>query len=430
MLRTFFFIPTEIAGRPLFGFGLLLAAWAVFSVAWMVYWARRQGWNADTWGYVPFLLLVGAVIAWVLPAVCEPDHGLPIRGYGTMMLLAVVAGTLLTVSRAKRVGLDPDVIFSLAFWMLLPGIVGARAFYVIEYWQSQYWPAYTEPGGGLGPLLGAIVNVSKGGLVVYGSFFGGVAGLIAFAMKYRLSALALADLIAPGMFLGLAIGRVGCLLNGCCFGAVCDGPLSITFPPDSPPYSNQVIRGQMVGFTLSGNPNAEPRILHVRPGSAADRAGLKPSELLRGINGFRTFTCEQAYWALDEAFREKRPLQIEIEGRALIEIPAVDPPKRSLPVHPTQIYSQIDALAICLLLLFFDRFRRRDGALLALALSIYPVSRFFIEMLRTDEAAVFGTGLSIAQNVSSALLVFAAGLWCYILWRPPVLHFSPRGKGG
>ena len=115
---------------------------------------------------------------------------MPIRGYGVMIMLAVIAGTSLAAWRAKRVGLDPDLMFSLVFWMLVPGIIGARAFYVIEYWKPQYWPAYTDPGGGLGPLLAAIVNIAKGGLVVYGAFFGGVAGVLLFVRKHRLPLLA------------------------------------------------------------------------------------------------------------------------------------------------------------------------------------------------------------------------------------------------
>ena len=169
--------PPKLAGYPVFGFGLLLAVWAVASVGLLAWLAWRQGFNADTWGYVPILLLIGAIIRWVLPAVCEPQ-GLPIRGYGVMIMLAVIAATSLAAWRAKRVGLDPDLMFSLVFWMLVPGIIGARAFYVIEYW-PEYWPAYTDPGGGLGALLGDIVNMAKGGLVVYGAFFGGVAGLAA-----------------------------------------------------------------------------------------------------------------------------------------------------------------------------------------------------------------------------------------------------------
>ena len=99
---------------------------------------------------------MAAVIVWVLPGICEPPHGLPIRGYGMMILLAVVAGTGLAVWRGQRAGIDPEVIVSLAFWMMLPAIVGARAFYVTEYWSESYWPVYGERG--LPALLLAVVT--------------------------------------------------------------------------------------------------------------------------------------------------------------------------------------------------------------------------------------------------------------------------------
>ncbi len=433
MCQTLFFIPPEFAGWPVFGPGLLLAVWAVASVVLLAWLVRRQGFNADTWSYVPILLLIGAIIGWVLPALCE-RQGLPIRGYGVMIMLAVIAAVSLAAWRAKRWGLDPDLIFSLAFWMLVPGIIGARAFYVIEYW-SDYWRWYTDPNGGLGPFLGEVINVAKGGLVVYGAFFGGVAGLLLFVRRERLPLLALADLIAPSLALGLAIGRIGCLMNGCCYGAVCDYPWAVTFPagrpPDyTPPYRAQVERGQMYGFTLSGNPQAEPRVLAVRPDSPADRAGLKPGDRLQSINGDKLAATEHAYWALLRAFGQRQPLRMQVAGRPEITLPAIEPPERSLRVHPTQIYSVIDGLALCLLLLVFDRFHRRDGELFALLISIYPITRFFIESLRTDEAAVLGTGMSISQNVSLLVFVCAAALWFHILRRPPQMAFSAKNRGG
>ena len=97
---------------------------------------------------------------------------------------------------------------------------------------------------------------------------------------------------------------------------------------------------------------------------------------------------------------------------------------RSLPVHPTQLYSTIDALILCLLLLVYDRFRRRDGALTALMMTIYPITRFLIENIRTDEAAIWGTGLHISQNISLGLLAVAICLWIYILRRPAKLAFG------
>jgi phosphatidylglycerol:prolipoprotein diacylglycerol transferase len=431
MCQTLFFIPSHFAGWPVFGFGLLLAVWAIGGVALLAWLVRRQGLSADTWSYLPILLLIGAIIAWVLPALSEPQ-GLPIRGYGVMIMLAVVAAVSLAVWRAKRLGLDPDMIFSLAFWMLVPGIVGARVFFVIEYWPD-YWHWYNDPNGGLATFLGEVVNVAKGGLVVYGAFLGGMAGLLLFIRRGRLPLLALADLIAPSLALGLAIGRIGCLMNGCCYGAVCDYPWAVTFPagkaPEyTPPYRAQVERGQMYGFTLSGKSTEEPRVLSVHPSSPAERAGLKRGDRLQSINGEKLSANEQAHCALARAFHERQPLRIEVAGRTEITLPAIAPPPRSLPVHPTQIYSFIDGLLLCLVLLVFDRFHRRDGAVFALLISIYPITRFLIESLRTDEAAILSTGMSISQNVSLLVFACAAGLWFYILRRPPELAFSAKKR--
>ncbi len=438
MLQTLFYIPAEVAGCPMFGVGLLLAVWAVASIVLLIFLARRQGFNADTWGYVPILLVVGAIIRWVLPYISEP-RGLPIHGYGVMMLLAILSATLLAAHRARCVGVDPDAIFSLLFWMLVPGLVGARAFFVIEYWRD-YWPCYTDPNGGFWSLVGSVLNITKGGLVVYGSFVGGMAGALWFARKYRLPVLALADLIAPSLMLGLAIGRIGCLMNGCCFGAVCDHCWAITFPanqpPDyTPPYRAQVDRGLMYGFRLSSDPASKPRVLAVVANSPASRAGLKRGDLLQSINGAALPADPQdpptgcAYAALEKAFFKVEPLKIGLSDGRTVTVPAIDPPQRSLPVYPTQIYSMIDALLVCLLLLAYDRFRRRDGELFALMLTISPVARFLEECFRSDEAAVFGTGMSISQNVSLALLLCAAALWFYVLRQPRGLAFR-KGESG
>jgi phosphatidylglycerol---prolipoprotein diacylglyceryl transferase len=433
MCQTLFHIPATVAGYPVFGFGLLLAFWAVASVITLLVLARRQGFNADTWGYVPILLLIGAIIVWLLPAICEKSRsgallGLPIRGFGMMNLLAVVSGTLLAAWRAKRVGLNPDLIFTLVFWLLIPGIIGARSFYVIEYWNRDYWPMYAGKGGNLGALLGSVLNLTQGGLVVYGSFFGALLGLLLFVRKYRLPLLAVADLIAPSMFLGLAIGRVGCLLNGCCFGAVCDHPHSwdLQFPANSPVYDAQARRGQMYGFDVGDNPDAKPcLVLKVDPDSLADRAGLKKRDLLLRINGQRIDKVEDAQRALARALLEEEPLIIRAEGRPPITVQAISPaPTQSRPVQPSQPLSTIDALLLCLLLLAYDPFRRRDGELFALMMSIYPITRFLIEGLRSDEAAVLRTGMSIGQCVSLLLLVCAVVVWQYVLRQPKGLAFS------
>ena len=85
-----------------------------------------------------------------------------------------------------------------------------------------------------------------------------------------------------------------------------------------------------------------------------------------------------------------------------------------MPLHPTQIYSSINAGFLAWLLWSWYPTRRRDGEVVLLLLTIYPVSRFLLEIIRTDEAAIFGTGLSISQNMSLGMLAVAALGW--IMW--------------
>jgi phosphatidylglycerol:prolipoprotein diacylglycerol transferase len=245
-----------------------------------------------------------------------------------------------------------------------------------------------------------------------------------FAYKYKMPALALADLMAPCMLLGLAFGRLGCLMNGCCYGGICNLPWAITFPPQSFAYLSQVERGQMYGFRLSGDPNAAPVLLAVETDSPAGRAGLKPGERLQKIDGMAISTAGEARDYLIENFQKKEPLTIETSGRPAVELPAVDIPHRSLPVQPTQIYSAIDAILICLLLLVAEPFFSRDGELFVLGISIYAVTRFLIEILRCDEAPISGTGMTVSQNISLALLILVVGFWFYVLRRPKGKAFS------
>ena len=68
------------------------------------------------------------------------------------------------------------------------------------------------------------------------------------------------DVIAPSMVLGLAIGRLGCLLNGCCYGGQCDLPWAMTFPYGSPPYADQIRHGQLPwlhGLKVDLHPDAQ-----------------------------------------------------------------------------------------------------------------------------------------------------------------------------
>ena len=142
MLQDLCHIPHQWLGLPVFGAGWMLILWAIVSALLLAYLWRRQGWNADTRSYLPLLLLMGLLIWLVLPRLEGVGDGgavkgLPIRGYGVMLLLGVLAGVGLAIREARRVGLDPDMVVSLCFHLFVFGILGARLFYVIEYWEPR-----------------------------------------------------------------------------------------------------------------------------------------------------------------------------------------------------------------------------------------------------------------------------------------------------
>jgi phosphatidylglycerol---prolipoprotein diacylglyceryl transferase len=414
VLQTLFHIPEQIAGVPMFGFGLLLAIWAVASIGLLGWLGWRQGFTADTWGYVPVLVIIGAAILWVLPHISEPGEGLPVRGYGVMLLSGVVCGTALSAWRGRRRGVDPEQIVTLIFWGFVPGIIGARLFFVIEYW-PQFIKFDAHHVLSLKDTLIALIDMTMGGLVVYGSLIGGLLGMVAYMIKERLRVLATFDIVAPGMLLGLALGRVGCFLNGCCFGGPCDLPWAVTFPAGSLPYVYQVEHGELFahGIKLAGRDGDLPTIAAVEPGSPAERQGFQPGQRVESVNGHRVASVGEAEEAI-EVVRPGTPISISVAGG-----PSISAVARSEPVHPTQLYSVIDATLLCLFLLAYDPFRRRDGELIALLLTIYPTARFLMEMIRTDEAGILGTGLTIGQLVSLAMLVAAAALWTWLIKTQP-----------
>jgi phosphatidylglycerol:prolipoprotein diacylglycerol transferase len=416
---TLFHIPAQFAGVPIFGFGWLLLVWALICIAFSVWLLRRPDGRREIVGYIPFFFIVAAVFAFLLPNIVEyapsgKPIGLPIRGYGVMLMLATVSGVALAAYRAWQVGIDPEVIYSLAFVMFIGGILGARLFYILEYWnqfviftprQAIDWPA----------TFWAIVNVTKGGLVVYGSFLLGVPAGIWFCRSRDLPVLAIGDIIAPSLLVGLALGRIGCFLNGCCFGGIClTADYAVTFPADSPPYIQQEEYGWDSGLWLTEK-NGHVLVAYVDPQGPAKLAGLKPGDEVTAVNGAKVNSLSEARQRLLEG---KTSYEVETaDGRVLRWLSAKGPP-RSVPVHPTQLYAAIDAGLLALVLWFFFPYRRHDGEVFALLVTVHPISRFLLEMIRSDEPGQFGTGWTISQWISLGLVAAGIGMWIYIEQRP------------
>ncbi len=413
MWQTLFVIPRQIAGIDVFGFGWLLGIWAVVSAALLARSWRRHGWNSESSSQLGSALVVGLVIALLMPYLMDEYHdGLAIRGYGTMLLLAVLAGIGLTIYRARRVGLNPEIIFSLGTWLFIWGILGARLFYIIEY-----WPKFQKAT--LVQTVFAMINLTQGGLVVYGSLLAGGAALVVFIYKNRLPGLALSDLIAPGVVLGVGLGRLGCFLNGCCYGGLSDLPWSVQFPRETPAFIDQVEHGALYvhGLIFEGSGSQSPVIERVEPDSPAQRQGLEPGQRVVAVGGVAVHSVEQAQARLLATFGQGRKVEVAVADDPLVKSWTITgPPPVSRSVHPAQLYSFFDALLLCSLLLIYEPFKRRDGELTALVLTLHPVSRFLLEIIRVDESPVFGTGMSISQNISIAIFAVGVGLWIYLFW--------------
>jgi phosphatidylglycerol:prolipoprotein diacylglycerol transferase len=121
---------------------------------------------------------------------------------------------------------------------------------------------------------------------------------------------------------------------------------------------------------------------------------------------------------LRSSLERQNALHIGLANGKSIEIAAAPMPPRSRPVHPTQLYSAIDAGLLGWLLWAQYPFRRRDGETIALLLMLHPISRFLLEVIRTDEPDVFETGMSISQNISILLLACGLALWWYLSKQP------------
>ncbi|MEX2027066.1 MAG: prolipoprotein diacylglyceryl transferase family protein, partial [Pirellulaceae bacterium] len=375
MRTTLFVIPHELFGLPVFGVGWLLIAWLILCGVTLALVIRRQGWNADTASYLPLQIVIAALIVFLMPrleVVSEKGVplGLPIRGFGIMMALAAVSAVGLGLYRARKMGLDPDAIMALAMWMFIPGILGARLFYIVQYWEEFARPTTRE-------TLLAFLNFTSGGLVMYGSVIVGFPCGIYYLVRHKLPVLAIADIIAPSMVVGLALGRIGCFMNGCCYGGLCEGPLGLTFPPDSPPHVRHHERGWLYGLHLADDDQGVV-IDRVDAGSAAAAAGVKPGQHVATIRGEAVKEKEDAWKLLLESGRQ---FALTTKEGGAYAIEAQPWPVRSFPVHPTQLYAALDAALLAAFLWFYYPFRRRDGEVFALLVTLHPISRFLLEII-------------------------------------------------
>lgn len=250
--------------------------------------------------------------------------GKEIYSYGIMAALGFLAGILTWLWMARRETRPPGFAADLGFWLMAGGIVGSRLAYVVANW-SYYRAAPLE-----------IVRIDQGGLIFYGGFLLACAALVLFARHHRVPVWHLADFAIPALAIGHALGRLGCFLNGCCYGRPAGDHLcGIAYPPV-----------------------------------------CEPGKLFPGI-----------------------------------------------PLFPVQLIESAALLAIWTALLYAYPRRKKDGAVFALYLLLYPPVRFALEYLRGDDRLSW-FALDVAQVTSIALLLIGLALFAFL----PAKKYAPPPK--
>ncbi len=370
-----------------------------------------------------------------------PEQWAEVKSYGVMMMVAFLGGIWLACRRAMKVKADPDVVLNTGFISLVSGVVGARAFFVIHYWQSRF---ANQPN----PWL-SVFDIRAGGLEFWGGPLLVIPSVIIYLWMTKKSIRWYLDIAAPSLMFGMAMARIGCFLNGCCWGSVCVNehdpahhqkglPWAVQYPYGSPAMVQQWEFGQL----------DLPKELLVR---------LPNGQTLPLPRDYVDVTRED----LDGPDRDLRAAQEELEQseRLGLEAKRVDPLKAKVklleqraaanrrkyeplfaickqyglepselrdlaqhyashPSHPAQLYACITGLILYWVLDTFFYWRKRHGVVLGMLLILYSMARIFEEAIRQDNP-LDAIGLTWSTVVSLAMI--ATGIaWIFIMRQLPL----------
>lgn len=313
-----------------------------------------------------------------------PFVHLTVKSYGFMMVVGFLAAVTLIRHLSRNITPDPQMITNASLYSLIGGVVGARIHFVIHYWDQ------------FQDNLLSVFAIWQGGLELLGGVILAITIIFCYLLYHKLPVRHYLDILAIGLMLALVFGRMGCFLNGCCFGKPSELPWAVRFPYDSFAYRSQI--------------NPYP-----------DRARTEPQ--LELPSDYVSYIGEDglSYPMSLEDLTDEQKEQVTT-GQY-----------RCLPVHPTQLYSSALGVFLCLVLYLFWRrsqkaelsrnYRKlfaKPGQTFGLMFIVYGISRFFMEFIRDDNPfeyawwAVYKGG-TISQNIGIGMI--AAGLLIVALFQ-------------
>jgi phosphatidylglycerol---prolipoprotein diacylglyceryl transferase len=304
---------------------------------------------------------------------------LHLRSYGLLLVIGFIAAVTVIRWLSRDFTVDPQHITNAALYSLIAGVIGSRLFFVIHYYNAEFRDQ-----------LWKIPAIWIGGLELLGGVFLAVPVIIFYIWHHRLPMRHYLDALAIGLLAALAFGRIGCFLNGCCYGKPADVAWAVQFPYGSFAYRSQV-KADPLRNRDQPRLHLPPEYFGYRDKESGYTDDLKPESALT-------------------------PLQLEEvkHGRY-----------RCLPVHPTQLYESGGAVLLGLFLyLVLRRSRKAEqmgqyplltkpGSVFSLMFVFYGILRFIMEALRDDNPFEIDH-LTISQLLGMGLVVL--GLVCVVFF--------------
>jgi len=307
-----------------------------------------------------------------------PFLELSVKSYGLMMVIGFLSAIYLIRRLSRNITPDPQLITNAALYSLIAGVAGARLFYVIHYWEKfQAQPL-------------SVFVIWKGGLELLGGVILAISIIILYLWYHKLPIRRYLDVLAVGLMAALAFGRIGCFLNGCCFGK----PTNLHWWTVQFPYHH-------------------PLLVHSPAYHSQVYPNLKrnrPEPQLKLPDEFFGYYNENGEWIQDLKPYES----LTAEQKYMVDKGVY----RCLPVHPTQLYASANGAVLCLILYLFWRRSQntgksqnakrpfsKPGCIFGLMFVLYGATRFFMEFLRDDNPFEFGwwtiyKGGTVSQNLA------------------------------
>ena len=363
-----------------------------------------------------------------------PEQWADVKSYGFMMMIAFLGGIWLSCRRATKVRADPDVVLNMGFIALIAGVVGARAFFVIHYWESRF---ANQPN----PWL-AVFDIRAGGLEFWGGPLLVIPSLIAYLALTKRSIRWYLDITGPSLMFGMAMARIGCFLNGCCWGSICVNehdpahqekgvPWAVQYPYGSPAMLQQYEFGQLelpkelLWYLPTGQAMPLPHDLVEATREELDGPQrdlrLAREELEQGQRiGVEASRLEALKAKIKEL--EKRAKlndqRYRILYRAAAEANLTPSQLRDLsrhywskPSHPAQLYASITGLILYWVLDTLFYYRKRHGVVLGWMLIFVINKQTFGWTLGFDVPWLQMAGLALLVISAGASVAYGVGRW-------------------